>query len=628
MKQKDLLDYEIARRAYHANLSPRYCKLHQLEQYVDGTQYAGRPHWFNDDKPILERAPHIVEPIVANAIESYSDLILGENHWPNITSKPEENDEPFDPRLGLDEKASQTFDKGIKRIEKQADLQVRMSELLEAAMGQSTAVAVCGVRQGKLFVDTVKAKWCDPEFDPENTLTRLKIQYPYLEQYRDSTRDNNWAVRCMLYRRLIDAKADTTYLPAKASETGEPAEHEWKVDKAKTVEHNFGFVPAHWYPHLKGCAAAAEIDGKAIHRLLLDEIDALNRGLSQRNRAAVYNGDPQIVEIGVDESHNPAARGRKAQTIKPYPDESPAVKAKHEKWQMGGTSGRQDGNVRRKGPGVVWRYPNPDGNTDVKILDLDSKALDALASEADDNRDRISEAMCWVRMDPTTNRGTRGAVNLQSVSGKTLLWLYRKQLSRADKIRADFGEGCLLPVLGILLRITTKVTAENLYLAGAKQLAGIAAKFEQKVAAKAEGEAPTTRWFAPALRLEWPAYFEDTEEDYERVSKRTREDRKANLITLETAVKQLAPIYEIEDVDEYVKKLESERDDNEQRELAKAEAEMNGLKDLAHGEPQAGGKQKAGKPPTAAGGGGKPVAAAKAAGKTSPAVSGGTAGGY
>jgi hypothetical protein len=625
MNQSDLLGYEEARAAYAANLSPRYCKLHELEQYVDGSQYACRPHWFDDSKPILERGPHIVEPVVANAIESYSDLILGSNHWPGINSGSEKDDEPFDSRLGLTEEESKTLDRGIKRIEKQAELQVCMTELLEAAMGQSTSVAVCGVRQGKLFVDTVKAKWCEPTFDPDGNLTRLKIQYPYLEQYRDETRENKWAVRAMLFRRIIDAEADTTYKPAPASKDGEPAEHEWAKDPTKTVEHGFGFVPGVWYPHLKGCTAAAEIDGKAIHRLLLDELDALNRGLSQRNRAAVYNGDPQIVEIGVDEGHNPAEKGRKAETIRPYEDESPEVKEKHKRWQMGGGD-RTGSNVRKKGPGVVWRYPNPDGNVRVEILALDPKSLDALAADSDDNRDRLAEAMCWVRMDPNTNRGGRGAINLQSVSGKTLMWLYRKQLSRADKIRADFGSGCLLPVLGVLLRITTKVKPDTLYLAGAAEIAKVASKFEQTVAPPAgSDEGPTVRWFAPPLRLDWPPYFEDTEEDHEKLTKRTREDRKAQLITLETAVKQIADIYGIENVEEYVEKLNGEVEEKHEREMAKEAAAVNGLHELAHGGAKTppGGPGAGNKPPGNAGGGGKPAAPAAPKSAAPAAVSGG-----
>jgi hypothetical protein len=43
---------------------------------------------------------------------------------------------------------------------------------------------------------------------------------------------------------------------------------------------------------------------------ILDELDALNFTLSQRHRAALYSGDPQMVETGVSRDENVAPTGR------------------------------------------------------------------------------------------------------------------------------------------------------------------------------------------------------------------------------------------------------------------------------------------------------------------------------
>ena len=63
----------------------------------------------------------------------------------------------------------------------------------------------------------------------------------------------------------------------------------WVADPNKTVDHNLGFCPVHWYRFMGSWAPTHEIDGEAIHATILDEIVALDFAVSQRHRAVLYN---------------------------------------------------------------------------------------------------------------------------------------------------------------------------------------------------------------------------------------------------------------------------------------------------------------------------------------------------
>jgi len=542
-------NWDKAQRALRANHSPRYMRLETFERYVDGTQYDGMPGWHNDSVPLLERAPNVVEPVTQKAILSFVALCLGESRWPTVTVDQSDED-GFGEQLTVGEEVAAIIDRGIANIIDQAQLETVSRRALSQSMGCGTAVGICTVKDGKLSVETPRARWCNPAFDPARpgVVVELEIRYPYLHQYKDG-RNNKWAVETLLYRRVITATHDITFKPAKASENGgEP--DSWSVQSS--IEHGLGFCPVVWYAFDRATATVDEIDGHPIHENLLDEIDCLNRSLSQHDRAALYAGDPQPVEIGVDEDHNPAPTGRLAQPMRHYSGESPPVKESNAKWNMGGSTAVAAG-VRKKGPGIVWRYPSKDSK--VSFLALPSGALDAIKQNYDDLRNQLAEALSWVRVDPGTMSGSSaGAFNL---SGRALQWMYRRQTDRCDTIRPDFEHGFLLPALNQLLRICLSVARGGdggLYLAGLPSLAAALIPFERGV--ERDGELVGTRWFSPPIEVKWGPYFEDTALDVAQVGKEVREDYGAGLITKETAVTRLADFYDIESPAEYVRQME------------------------------------------------------------------------
>src|SRR5260221_14720612 len=197
MEESKLEGYDEAVKLATKRMSPRAHRLAELERWVDGTQYDHLADWF-DDVPIAEKAPCIVEPLVADSIESHVDMVLGESRFPGLTTRPgEDEDDQEDPEDegGLSEDDSATLDELIESATKQARFRAICREALEMAMSCGSVGAIYGARDGRLFGETVKARWCAPEFVSGNqgAIKRLVIEYPYTETYHAP--DGTWRVR-------------------------------------------------------------------------------------------------------------------------------------------------------------------------------------------------------------------------------------------------------------------------------------------------------------------------------------------------------------------------------------------------------------------------------------------------
>lgn len=549
-RSSSTIDYDAQQRAKtlcEAQLSPRYLRLDRLERYVEGSQYEGRPSFEDTNYPLFERAPSIVYPMAHRAIRSHADLVLGEKRWPTITSFADEDDEAFDPRFGLSEDESKILDRCVEKIVKQASLKALCDEALVRSLGCGTAVAICGVRAGKVVVDVVAAKCCEPTFDASGNVTALEIRYPYVESFFDD-RKQRWSARCMMFRREITTTADIVYRPLELNGATVDAD-DWIVDPARTVQHDLGFCPVLWYRRAKRNQEAANIDGVAIHEMLLDEIDGLNFALSQRHRSAIYSGNPQVVETGVASDYNPAPMGRKPTLWVPG---DPDV---NKQW-TGNIGGIQNQNARMAGPGIIWRYE--DKESKVSFLTLPGDALKSLEEDATALGAMLRDALAFVDTDP--ERTKLGS----DISGRALQWLYQKELAVCDKIREDFGERFMLPLICMLLRIVQVVGARGgaLYLGGVDKLLPILDRFNADIE---DGDELDKQWFDPYLCLEWPPYFELTEQDKKAAQDQAIEARDAKLITTRTAVERIAPFYSIGNVDQYLETLEGENEEREQK---------------------------------------------------------------
>ena len=506
---------DIAVKRLHENKSPRYCRLEWLESWVDGTQYDSLPSWWTDDVPQWERRPCVIYKIVELAISSNVDLMLGERAFPRFTVESEGDEDKF-----------------ITELHKLSRFRTVCRDAFAAAQGCGTACAIYGVRNGAPFGELLPAKWCEPEFSDANnfTVSKLVIQYPYMDQQRQS--DGSWASIAMVYRRVVDGENDTVYKPAVAPEGGR--EIKWVEDSV--INHSFGFCPVVWYPFMRGTAAVNVIDGKAIHENDTDEIQAHDIARSQWHKTALYC-DPQPYEIGVAEGYNPTGSTGRTANIpttehggQPHPNDP----------TRGAFICDRSTPARKKGPGHVWSYT--DHEVKVGYLTVPGDALTSQRDNVSDLRTKLQEALAVVFLDPENIKFAA------TTSGKALEAIKQKQFDRVDQYREDFRDGFLLPSLMMQLRVLSLTPATSMIstaLPSAEMIQG--------------------------TMVSWGSYtapdFEEQRAIIDLVSKAYLD----GLIDLKTAISKLvdSDVFEIEDIDAFVEALQKkELDDNEmEREL-------------------------------------------------------------
>ncbi len=535
--QIDLPSLEKARRLYEANVAPRARALRTLEQYALGTQYEGRPSFWDDEVPLRDRSPCIVVPIGERAAQSNVDLCLGQGRAPTFSFYASEDDSVFDAALGLTEDDAALLTRFLCACVEQSDAGTAFQDALLWAQLHGTTVGIVCARGGKLAVDIEDAKWCSPTFaeDDPDAVTALEIRYPFLRE--DVGEGGKLYSRCMLYRRVIDETRDVVYAPAEANENAADPER-WVEERA--VEHGFGFCPVRWYRH--GTTGRARgLDGKAIHALVLDEIHQFNLALSQVHRAAITSTDPQMYETGVDADHNPAPMGRTASLW------MPGDPAANRAWiTQQGPSGRDGRPARKRGPGVVLRYP--DAQSRVGLLTLPGDALTASSNNARSLYAFLKETLGVVFLDPEqTKVGS-------DISGRALEWLHSKQIDRCNMMRPRFARGFMLPVLSMMLRVAL-LAKGTIFLPGADKARAVLQRFQRQLSG-----ATAATWFDPDIRVTWGPYFAPTAADAKADVESAITAKDAGIITQHTAVEKIRPHFpDIRDVQQYLEALETER---------------------------------------------------------------------
>jgi len=533
--------------------SPRAKRLLMLQAIVQGTQYEGRPSWFNDDVPLFRRAPCIVYHIVSEAIRSFVDLVLGDQRFASFLFEPEED--------VLEVAVADLVTRGVEQIQKAARFRTAARHALYNAMGTGSACLIGGVRNGKLFMEGADAWMCTPKLDPNGIVEHLTIEYPFLEEYQDEQGD--WCVRAMLFRREITDQEDIFYKPIPIEK--QKKAQGWKVDKV--YAHNLGFCPVVWYAYMKATRVSYGVDGIAIHEGLEDEIYALDMALSQRHRAALYCGDPQIVVTGADPSYSPTEKpgGRGMIATKEggdFGNEGPP--RPHYEYR---DYFSMKGNIK-KSPGTVWIFPDP--NTKVIMLTLSEKEIGAIDRNAQDLRSKLAETLSVVFIDPEQVKFA------SQITGKALETLRERQINRCDQIRDDIADGLMLPAVDMLLRIVA--TSPGLKVSKAiKDILPILKKFSVGMNTAA---APTVgQWTLPEPKLVWGSYFKEDPDEQRIITETIINAVLSNLLTKKAAIERLKAFYPIiTNTDVFLQELEADQaklldhEEEKTERLAKAEA--------------------------------------------------------
>jgi len=617
--------------------SPRYKRLDKLSRIFDGKQYEGRPDWWTGIKqqgetpvPLRQRKPCIVYKLPKAAVRQVVNFLWGDGRWPQVTvpsaedlakpkkgrrrgkkAKPGESVEPPKPKpvkaqtgvVQLNEDEADAVQQWLSKLIERARIKPRQRALSTKGIAIGTSVALLYLRNGELQLDLPQPQDCWASFvsdDPDSEVERLVWCYEFDKTVIDPISEKPTTKR-YLYRRDWDKTSCHVF-----------ADVELKVDQKKiewrevlpAKPHGLSFCPVLWIRN--DPESGSGIDGVSIYENSEDEIETLDQTASIRYRGIAYLGTPQLVET--------------AEQWKETPDNSQVASG------PAGYSVRQDGDsphgqmaprsVRKFAPNEIWHYEGE--KVDVKIIEAGGQAYDLASKHLSDIRNRLLEGWSVVLSNLADQVGT--STTAQEMSAKFLALAHAPLLGLVSSYRNTWWSFSLERLLQMSLRICVDLEGRGIMIPGSEDVAAIGKRFYQTVAGD-DGQ-PVRRWLGPTLEPTWGRFFDPSDKEIGEAVTAAKTARDGKLVTLETAITQIADDFCIADIQREIEELEEEREGDDAKAADNAQRELDKLTELAHGRPGAtppGGGEDASK---ASGDRGGVAAPAPSTGKAS-----GTAGG-
>jgi hypothetical protein len=503
------LDLDAFYRQNAMNGAPqRYRDATVAELYYLGKQYEDKRSWWDRSVPLRDRKPLIIVPLFKDAIESLARFTWGGHRFPALlVPASQEDGSSVGPLLNKDD--AHTLTKFANNVVRAGRLARAAREFTRKALITTSAAIILGARGGYLTTHVETGKHCTPEFDPNQPgrVKRLTILYQYPKEEQLSLTSSR--TRMYWYRRVVDENADTTFkeIPVQSGATPDS----WEADPERTVEHGLGWCPAHWVRTLPD--DADPIDGRpVIDPQLYPMLDDINYVVSQRSRAVRYGCDPKKLAAGI---------------------------AQNEKDQL-----------EKQGAGETWFTQSPDAK--VSFIETIGYGVQRATEHLNDLTTVFREAVSVVKADPKTTSG--------NISGVVLEFLHAPMISLASDLRADLGDDgyCMLVAMAMRLAHDLRAQDKDLWIEGIDQAVPILDRSQQRKGA----------WLDAPLTIQWPAFFPETEQDKAARVQYTNQALQGELVGRTTATRQVAPIFDIEDVEAEQDAINDDRQEAMKREGA------------------------------------------------------------
>lgn len=513
--------------------TPRYWRINALESLWEGHGYRGRPSFWDKTVPLRDRAPAVQARLPKTIGERLAHMVFSERAFPSVTVATT----GFGVTLAEAEAA--TLSALVDDVKRAAKLSQRMRAALIQGLKTGTVCTLASLVEGRPTLELVPAKHATPTLTRSGRVERLVIQY----KIPDAAGKGKMA----WYRRVIGDGFDRVFDTVPCTDKGEP---DWsKVDVKSEVP--IEFVAVRWLRNGDdGVMGLGDIDGVPLIDGMEDEVFAVDMELSQLYRNALYNGDPQMVQTGVDDDSTIAAPAGVPSQSRGF-----LADAVMKGWRAIG-GGEQ---VMQKAPGTVWKMPV---GGDAKMLESSGAGANIIKQALEELRRVVTDAMGAVIADPNTF--ARG-----DLSSKALALLFGPMLDTASDLRLAYGQ-LYLEVMSDLLRLCAgqAAAAQGVRLVSWEPARPVLAR----LFAGAE-------WVGPPLELTWGEFFEPSWQD---VTQAVGAAQAANggkpVMSARRAVKMVAPVVGIDDVDAELAAIEDESSEG-------AEAARDALRSLTGGAP-------------------------------------------
>ncbi|HJP68273.1 MAG TPA: phage portal protein [Sphingomicrobium sp.] len=372
----------------------RTFRLQVLQSVLGGTLYDNLPHAFHEEKsdadeyiPLRHRRPCVRTNLCRTVVDDSVSLLFSEGHFPAIELKSEDRKE------------------AIRALLKE----IRLNEVMidAATRGSVGSVAIhFKVLEKRVFLEPMNTDYLTPRWNPKapDTLEAVEEKYKVkgsalADMGYSVTREDMGAT--FWFQRVWDDQAETWYLPWKTSADDQTP----KVDDAKTVKHELGFVPIVWIRNLPGGDA---IDGLPTfpNEAIETQIE-IDYQLSQAGRGLKYTSDPTLLikEPAFGES-GPTVKGA-ANAIK----------------------------VSAEG--------------DAKLLEINGTGAAAVLDYVKHLREIALETMHGNRVSPEKMASAQSGRAMELMQS-ALVWL-------ADRLRISYGEHAILEIVSMIVRASKAV---------------------------------------------------------------------------------------------------------------------------------------------------------------------------
>ena len=441
----------------------RQFRIHALTKVIDGSLYDHLPHSFYTERN--EAGEYI--PVMKRRPSSRSNLcrVVVDDSVSLLFS------EAHFPLISCkDERTAQLLNLLVK------ETMLNQTMMDAATRGSVGSVAIfLRVLRSRVFFDVLSTEYLTPEWRADaldrlaKVRERFKLKGSALRESGYQIVDEDLGAE-FWFGRDWDEVAETWYEPLKVSDAvGWPDKDQFSVDSSKTTLHKLGFVPIVWVKNLPN---GDEIDGGCTFKAAIDTMIEIDYLMSQGSRGLRYSSDPTLL--------------------------------------IKDSSG--EGGEIVKGGGNALKV---DSTGDAKLLEISGSASQAMVAWIRMLRESALEACHG-------NRSSADKVSA-AASGKAMEMMNQALIWLADKLRISYGEGALLSLLNMVVRVSQST---DLVIKGVK------------VGALSTDD----------LSLRWGRWYHSSASDRQADAQALTTLTSAGILSRESATKAVADEYDIENV--------------------------------------------------------------------------------
>ena len=207
----------------HIHLSGRAKELTRVREIYEGRQYDTKADWWtgkkagqsSDDRvPLRERKPCVISKLPKAGAKQVVRFLFGDGRFPNIKAEVIEPSEALG-GVALDKDQAETLQTWLAELVERLRLKAAAAALGTDGIGNRTAIAILGLRDGNFIVERPQAEHCWARFrndDPNEAVERFIWCYRYDAEV--AGKDGAPESKTYCFRREIDTVATHTWEPA------------------------------------------------------------------------------------------------------------------------------------------------------------------------------------------------------------------------------------------------------------------------------------------------------------------------------------------------------------------------------------------------------------------------------